>query len=231
MAIINKTNTDLVMNALNTVITRHIVDGYRFTMGSHVYGSVSDVHLMFNHKHKRLAVIYIDDTLVDVEMKLKLPYGTIYPMKRTVDAMVLCVGYVDNFNEWQHPNIYIRDVQLTSSTTFVKVGEHKCIYKELNEKVAQEITKNYNRYDRNHLTLNETVISNVPESIKNFAKTRWGFKKAKDFRVIISGNGLIKYRVEALSANLRFKPVFEIWRDEIKQIVKKGKRTVQKHYL
>lgn len=210
-------NTSNVINEMNAILRNYFIQGYVNTYNPHIHGA-TQAYPIYNRRAKRLIVVYIKDTTIDVPIMYRYYNGDTAKSTLYVPCLSVRVCQANDYNEFEPYTKYVEDMEEISRVDFIEIGSEKSIYLKLDQQSIELVQKRVDRVHNNGLwgRVKGKYITDaddyriIPkkksELLLQHIRKYYGFKHCNDYYVYIKPNdSRIMYQIYAQRANGTYK--------------------------
>lgn len=210
-------NTSNVINEMNAILRNYFIQGYVNTYNPNIHGA-TQAYPIYNRKTKRLIVVYIKDTTIDVPIMYRYYNGDTAKSTLYVPCLSVRVCQANDYNEFEPYTKYVEDMEEISRVDFIEIGAEKSIYLKLDKKSIELVQKRVDRLHNNGLWGRakgkyitdaddyRIIPKKKSELLLQHIRKYYGFKHCNDYYVYIKPNdSRIMYQIYAQRANGTYK--------------------------
>lgn len=210
-------NTSNVINEMNAILRNYFIQGYVNSYNPNIHGA-TQAYPIYNRRTKRLIVVYIKDTTIDVPIMYRYYNGDTAKSTLYVPCLSVRVCQANDYNEFEPYTKYVEDMEEISRVDFIEIGAEKSIYLKLDKKSIELVQKRVDRVHNNGLWGRakgkyitdaddyRIIPKKKSELLLQHIRKYYGFKHCNDYYVYIKPNdSRIMYQIYAQRANGTYK--------------------------
>lgn len=209
-------NTSNVINEMNAILRDYFIQGYVNTYNPNILGA-NQAYPIYNRRKKRLIVVYIKDTTIDVPIMYRDYNGDSGQSIHYVPCLSVRVCQANEYNEFDPCTKYVDDMEEISRADFIQIGADKSIYLKLDQKSIDLVQKSLDRVHNKELwgratgkyikkSQDRINPKKKSELVLQHIRTYHGFKHCTDFYVYRSSKrSYLTYPIYALRADGTYK--------------------------